>query len=213
MQAKSSALRRRVRRVVMRHRPLLVAALLGAALVAAVATVRPPAAPTELVAVAAHDLEPGRALTADDVTAVELDPALVPDGTYSPADAPFGRVVAGPVRSGEPVTDVAVVGPDFAAGLPAGHVLTTVSVRTPADILVQPGDLVRVVATDPRATTSEVVSDAATVVVVPETDPATRTEVGATMVVLGVPEDEALGLTAASTAQVLDLLVPARGSD
>lgn len=197
----------------MRHRPLLVAVLLAAALVAAVAAARPPAGPTEPVAVAERDLASGQVLTADAVTAVEMDAALVPTGAYSPADAPFGRLVAGPMRRGEPITDVAVVGPGLAAGLPTGHVLTTVSVRTTADTLVRSGDVVRVVATDPRRATSEVVSDAATVVVVPETDPSARTETGGTTVVLGVPEDEALVLTAASTTQVLDLLVPALESD
>ncbi len=213
MQSKSAALRRRVRRAVMRHRPLLVAALLAAALVAAVAAARPPAGPAEPVAVAERDLASGQVLTADDVTAVEMDPELVPTGTYSPAEAPLTRVVAGPVRRGEPITDVTVVGPGLAAGLPAGHVLTTVSVRTAADTLVRSGDVVRVVATDPRGATSEVVSHAATVVVVPETDPSAGTEIGVTTIVLGVPEDEALVLTAASTARVLDLLVPAPESD
>ena len=197
----------------MRHRPLLVAGLLAAALVAAVAAARPPAGPTEAVAVAERDLASGQALTADDVTAVEMDPKLVPTGAYSPADAPLGRVVAGPVRRGEPITDVTVVGPGLAAGLPASQVLTSVTVRTVADTLVRSGDVVRVVATDPRGATSEVVSQAATVVVVPETDPSARTEIGVTTVVLGVPEDEALVLTAASTARVLDLLVPAPESD
>lgn len=209
MQSKSSVLRRRVRRAVMRHRPLLVATLLAAALVAAVVAVRPPAPPTEPVAVAGRDLISGQVLTADDVTAVEMDPELVPVGAHSPANIPFGRLVAGPVRRGEPLTDVAVVGPGLAAGLPAGHVLTSVSVRTPADALVRSGDLVRVVATDPREATAEVISEQAAVVVVPETDPSTRTEVGVTTVVLGVPEEEALALTAASTTRVLDLLVPA----
>ena len=197
----------------MRHRPLLVAALMAAALVAAVMAARPPAPPTDAIAVAERDLGSGQVLTADDVTTVEMDPELVPAGAYSPADAPMGRVVAGPVRRGEPITDVTVVGPGLAAGLPIGHVLTTVSVRTAADTLVRSGDLVRVVATDPRGATSEVVSHAATVVVVPETDPSARTEIGVTTVVLGVPEDDALVLTAASTARVLDLLVPAPESD
>lgn len=197
----------------MRHRPLLVATLLAAALVAAVVAVRPPAPATEPVAVAGRDLTSGQVLTADDVTTVEMDPELVPVGAHSPANIPFGRLVAGPVRHGEPLTDVAVVGPGLAAGLPAGQVLATVSVRTPADILVRPGDVVRVVATDPRAALSEVVSEQASVVVVPETDPSTRTEVGVTTVVLGVPEEEALALTAASTTRALDLLVPAPASD
>ena len=181
------------------------------AVLAAVFELRPPAPPSVPVAVAARDLLPGRPLTADDVRAQRVDPAQVPDAAYAPDDVPFGRLIAGPARRGEPLTDLSVVGPELAGAMPTGQVLTAIAVRALPSQLVRVGDIVRVVATDPRGGVSgSIVAPAATVVVTPgEADPEAQTGItnGSTLVV-SVPESQALALSAASTDQVLDVLVP-----
>jgi len=207
-------LQRRLRRSVSRHRTVLVAAVLSVGVVVAVTAARPPPPESELVAVAAHDLVPGRPLTAADVRAVRIDPSAVPDGAYAPAEVPLGRLVAAPTRRGETLTDVAVLGPGLVGGLPRGSVLATVTVRAVVPGLLQVGDVVSVVATDPRGSVaSQVVAEAATVMWVADVgavgdapDPGGG---DASRLVVSVPAAEALELSALSTTQVLDILVPA----
>jgi len=119
--------------------------------------------------------------------------------------------VAGPVRRGEPLTDTSTVGPGLVDGLVDGDVLTTVHLRDPAVTLLAPGDTVTVVAADPRGTAAAaVLAREATVVTVPvEADGTTGGGSGVSPAVLAMPEDEALALSSASTARVLDVLVPA----
>lgn len=185
--------------------------VVGLTVLAAVTELRPPEPPSVPIAVAARDLVPGRPLTTHDVRTVRAEPALVPDGAYALADVPFGRLIAGPARRGEPLTDLSVVGPELVDVMPTGQVLVTVTVRPLPAHLVRAGDVVRVVATDPRrAASGTVVAPAATVVVPPgDADPEAQTGVGSgSTLVVSVPEPEALALSAASTTQVLDVLVP-----
>lgn len=202
---------RLLRRGVARHRGLLVAVLVAVALGAGLVAARPPAPATTQIVVAAHDLQPGHGLGPDDIATVGFDPDLVPDGAYEPADAPLGQVVAGPVRGGEPLTDASVVGAGLAGGLAGGEVLTTVHVRDPAASLVAPGDVVTVVAADPQGSASaEVLARSATVVTSPIDSQGTTTgTAGVSPLVLALPETEALAVSSAATARVLDVLVPA----
>ncbi|CAN5871951.1 hypothetical protein BH20ACT6_BH20ACT6_16680 [soil metagenome] len=204
-----SGLQRRVRRALSRHRLLLVALVLGVGGIAALAATRPPLPPTVPVAVAAHDLTPGRPLGARDVTSARADQATVPDGAYAPAEVPYGRLVAAPARRGEPLTDVSVLGPGVTDTLPSGHVLATVAVRALVPGLLRVGDVVAVVATDPRGSVeTRVVASAATVVLVPG-EAAAGAGGDGSLLVVAVPEDEALQLSGLSTTHVLDVLVPA----
>lgn len=167
---------------------------------------------TIAVAVAARDLPGGQPLAADDVTTELFHPGSVPQGAYRPHTVPLGRIVAGPVRRGLPLTDAAVVGPGLAAQLGAGEVLTTIHVRDPAAELVAPGDLVQVVATDPRGSaTAQVVAEDASVLSVPDLGVASTAGSGTSPLVLAVPESSALALSGAATSRVLDILVPAPG--
>jgi len=206
-------LRRRARRVLLRNRRPLAAALLGVAVLVAVGAARPAPPATVAMTVAARDLTGGHRLAAGDVETVRADPDLVPDGALPPDLVPLGRLVAGPVRAGEPLTDAALAGPGLAAQLTTGEVLTTVHVRDPAADLVASGDVVTVLATDPRSPSSaRVVAEQATVVTVPEPDPAAMaggSTGGTTPLVLAVPESTALALGAAATTSVLDIWVPA----
>lgn len=209
--------RRRVRRTLSRHRLLLVALVLGVGALAAFAATRPPTTATVSVAVVARDLAPGRPLVTADVQTAEADPSTLPDGAIGPTDIPYGRLVAAPARRGEVLTDVAVLGPAVADNLPVGHALTTVAIRALVPGLLQVGDVVSIVATDPRRPTdTTVVAAAATVMLVPGgstggagSDQPTTTSDGSLLVV-AVPAAEALELSGLSTTQVVDVVVPAR---
>lgn len=62
------------------------------------------------VVVAAHDLSPGHALTADDVLMQDLPADLVPDGARGDSADVVGATLAGPTRRGEVLTDVRLLG-------------------------------------------------------------------------------------------------------
>src|SRR3954451_10084883 len=92
----------------------------AAALLAAMAlalALRPEAAPAARrseqrlpVVVAGHDLAAGTVLTATELRTTRLPPAYVPAEVVPDAASLVGRVVAGAVRAGEPLTDVRLVG-------------------------------------------------------------------------------------------------------
>jgi Flp pilus assembly protein CpaB len=68
------------------------------------------------VLVAARDLPAGVVLGAADVRSVPMPRATVPAGVLRPAAA-VGRRVGAPMRRGEPVVDVRLLGPGLTAGL------------------------------------------------------------------------------------------------
>jgi Flp pilus assembly protein CpaB len=192
---------------VLRHRGLVVAALLAAAALAALAVLRPPTPPTVEVAVAGRDLAPGGQLAPADVAVARLHPAVVPAGTYGLAEVPHDRLLAGAVRRGEPLTDAAFIGPGAADVLAPDDVLAAVAVRAPVTQLVRPGDVVQLVVSDPRAAApATVVAESATVVAVP--DSAETSTTGPHTLVVAVPQSAALMLSAAASTMVIDALVP-----
>lgn len=132
-------------RAVVRRRALLSAGLAAAAVAASLSVVAPSAAPTVQVVTAARDLTAGTALTAADVVTSALPTDLVPAGALTDAAALAGRLVAGPVRRGEPLTDVRLLG---AGLLPrGGSVAVPVRLAEPATAaLVVAGDRVDVLA-------------------------------------------------------------------
>lgn len=148
----------------------LVAVLL--LLTAAVLALRPgpspavvaPAPPGAEVVVAARDLPAGTALAVPDLRTVAMPTAVVPAGAARQPGALLGRVIAGPVRRGEPVTDVRLVGPGLTAGLdPGTAVAVPVRLSDPqAATLVRAGDRVDVLGSpvDTRDGTPGVGADA-----------------------------------------------------
>jgi Flp pilus assembly protein CpaB len=138
-------------------RRLLAAACAGLAVLAAVKAVTPPAPRTVAVWVAAHDLSGGSPLGAHDVRLADLPAQVVPAGAVASADRPVGRLLAAPMRQGEPLTDVRLLGQSLLSALPQqGLVAVPVRVAdgSAAAALVQPGDVVDVLAAaDPDAGT------------------------------------------------------------
>jgi Flp pilus assembly protein CpaB len=179
--------RRAVRRHVLARRRLLAACCLGVAAAAALHEVAGPPPPTVPVTTVVRDLPAGAVLTADDLTTRPLPVEAVPAGA-SDAAAVVGEVLAAPVRAGEPLTDVRLVGDSLAAAHPD---LATMPVRLPdagQAALLSPGDRIDLVATDPQAGGSRVVAPDALVLAVPQARPdqaATAASPGA-LVVLGV---------------------------
>ena len=157
-------IRRAVRRRVLARRRPLAALCAGVAVVAGVHSVTAPPPPTVAVLTAARDLPAGSVLDDADLERRPMAPDAVPDGVEPDA---VGHTLAAPVRAGEPITDVRLVG----AGLADAHPdLATVPVRLPDSALaalLEPGDRIDLIATDPQAGGSRVVAADALVLAIP----------------------------------------------
>lgn len=165
LRARVTSARRSLRRVVMARRRPLAALLAAAAVAAGIQTVRAEPPARVLVTVAAHDLPAGQVLTTEDVRRVGFAPDSVPENLAQ--DAP-GRTLAAPLRAGEPVTDVRLVGPALIDGYP-GRV--AVPVRLPDGAmagLLRVGDRIDLVAADPQGGAAEVVARDVPVLALPD---------------------------------------------
>jgi Flp pilus assembly protein CpaB len=163
-----TAVLRPVRRAVLARRRLLAAVLAAVAVASGLdAAAAPP--PDEVgVPVAARDLPAGTVLGADDLRTAGFAPGSVPAGLEPDA---AGRTLAAPLRAGEPVTDVRLVGPALTEGYPG---LAAVPVRLPdaamADLL-RVGDRVDLVSADPQGGGASVVATDVPVLAVPDAVP------------------------------------------
>ncbi len=182
--SRAQRVRRVVRRQVLARRRLLAALCTAGAVATGLHAVAAPPPATVAVPIAAADLPAGTVLGEDDLGSAAFAAESVPDGLARDA---VGRTLASPVRAGEPITDVRLVGEGLADAHPD---LTAMPVRLPdpgAAALLEPGDRIDLVATDPQAGGSRVVADDAVVLAVPSTagagDPASP---GGALVVVGV---------------------------
>jgi Flp pilus assembly protein CpaB len=194
--ARLSRARRRVRRAVLARRRLLAALLAGVAVAAGVQATAAPPPPAVAVLTAARDLPAGAVIGDDDLVAVGFAPGSVPSGA---ARNPVGRTLAAPVRRGEPVTDVRLVGPALTAGDPG---LTAVPVRLPDAgmvALLEVGDRIDLIGTDPQSSGASVVASGVPVLAIPRpsTD-SSGTGPSGGLVVVGVAPTEVTTLTDAS---------------
>jgi Flp pilus assembly protein CpaB len=134
-------------RAVDRHRRGLAALTAAVAVTATVVAVRPPPPPTVPVVTATRDLPGGLALRPDDVTVTRWLGARPPAGAMARVSAVAGRVLAGPARRGEPITDVRLVGSRLATALPPGQVAVAVPIADPGVTdLLGAGDRVDILA-------------------------------------------------------------------
>jgi Flp pilus assembly protein CpaB len=206
----SGALLRDLCRTIAMRRRLLAALCAGGAAAGALAVAAPAPPATTRVLAAARELAPGRALAAGDVQAVELPPAAVPDGALRPDAVVLGRVVTGPVRRGEPLTDVRLLGPELLAALPGGdHVAVPVRIADPAAVaLLRTGDRVDVLAATEGAADAAPVAQRALVVAVPRGDSAGLDPLdGGALVVLAATPATARRLAQAAVASRLSVVV------
>lgn len=144
------ALREAARRIVDAvggRRRLAAAALLAVATLAGLHAVTPKAPATITVWAAARDLTGGRPLSASDLSALALPVSAVPAGALRTSAHVAGRLLAAPVRRGEPLTDVRLLGPSLLAALPQpGLVAIPIRVAdgSAAAAVVKAGDVVDV---------------------------------------------------------------------
>ncbi len=200
---------RRLRRRVLLHRRGLAALLAALAVLLAVRAASAPPPATEPLLVAAADLPGGSVLTEQDVRVTRAAAASVPEGAAREPHDAVGRVLAAPLRAGEPVTDVRVVGPGLLDGYP-GAVLAPVRVADAGAVgLLEVGDVVDVVATSPESGEAEVVARRAPVAALPQaaSGPAGPELQGGRLVVLAVDEHTALALAAGAVASVLSVVL------
>jgi pilus assembly protein CpaB len=168
----------------------------------------PPGQAAEPVVVAAADLPAGVVLTGTDLRTAQLPGDAVPDGAVAePADL-AGRVLAGPVRSGEPVTDVRVVGPGLWSAVPEGQVAIPVRLADLAvATLLRAGDRVDVLAAagDGAGPAVELVASGALVLAAPGAAQHDGPEAAESsgLLVLAVAPETAERLAAAGAAATL----------
>lgn len=161
------------------------------------------------VLVAAREIPAGTTITAADLAVGDLPPAAVPAGVLEPGDEPLGRLVAGPVRAGEPITDVRLVGAELTAHAPADTVAVPLRLGDPGvAALLGPGDVIHLYAGQPGGGASLVVPDALILSVQPSSSDPLSTDAGPLLLVaVPIPLADALA-TAALSGVVAATLVP-----
>lgn len=194
--------------------PALLARRVAAALLAVVALVlalRPgPAADAaapqlQPVVVAARSLDAGRALETGDLALGRYPPGTAPAGVVAEPDMLIGRVLAGPVRPGEPLTDTRLVGPGLTSLLPDGQVAAPVRLADLAVAgLVRTGDRVDVLATGPDATEAETLASGVRVLAAGGSGDAPA----AGLLMVAVDGTTAARLAAAATTATLTVSLP-----
>jgi pilus assembly protein CpaB len=201
-----------LRRLAAQPRRFAAAVCLGLAVLCALHVVRPRPPATRAVWVVAHDIAGGAPLAARDVKAERLPLPAVPQGALAARTRIVGRLVAAPMREGEPLTDVRLLEPSLLAALPEPG-LVAVPIRLAdgpaAAALTHAGDLVDVLGTTgddsggaPAAST-RVIAAGVTVLAVPARDSAA--DDGAGLVVVAATREQAARLAGAATATRLSL--------
>lgn len=136
-----------LRRAARWHRRLLAAGLAAGAVALSLSALSPAPPKRIHVLAAARDLPGGATLTGRDLTHRQLPPGAVPSGAVTDGSAAVGRILVSPIRAGEPLTDLRLLGPSVLSSLGAGRVAAPVRVADPsAARLLRAGDVVDVVA-------------------------------------------------------------------
>ncbi len=165
----------------------------------------PPTETTDVV-VAASDLDGGDTLLPTDLTTAQLPVSAVPAGAVDRVDLVEGRTLAAPVRRGEPLTDLRLVAPALLDGY-EGLVATPVRVADPAVArLLAVGDRIDLVAVSPDGGRAVVVAAGAPVITVPAPT-GDDGLVGGALVVVAVPEQEAMALAEAAVRSVVTVVL------
>ena len=193
------------------RRRLVAAGFLAVGLLAGLRALSPAPAPTVTVWAAAHDLTGGRPLAGADLARVALPATTVPAGALRAGAQVVGRLLAAPVRRGEPLTDVRLLGPSLLAALPEqGLVAIPIRVAdgSAAAAVVKPGDLVDVIATADTAADGTrdpvTVASRVQVLTVPGTGGSSD---GGGLVVLAATHEQAAALAQASATTRLSVTI------
>lgn len=186
------------------YRRLLAAGLAAGAVALALEAAEPQPDPTVPVVAAAGELRGGVSLTAADLRVVDLPPDLVPAGVVGSIDAAVGQVLSGPVRKGEPLTDVRLIGPGLLTGWGDGLVATPVRVADPGVVtVIRPGDFIDIHATPGSGLgPATVVAAQVPVLAIPETAEQALAAEGALLLVATTPRQAAALAEAAVTSRL-----------
>ena len=181
----------------------------GLVVLAGVAALRPnPDGERAQVVVAARDLSPGAALTADDLRLEKRLAPTIPDGSQSDIDTIVGSTLAGPTRRGEVLTDVRLLGrrlAESAAG-PDARIVPVHPVDGAVADLVRPGDVVDIVAASETSSqsTAKVVATGAIVVLVSAKQKA-QAATSERVVLVALPAASANAVAGAALTQTVTL--------
>lgn len=190
---------RAVRHQLRRRRRLLAAALTAVAVLGVLRALAPPAPDTVEVLVATRDLPSGTRLDDGDVVAHHYPQDLAPPDAATTA---LGRVLAAPLGQGEVLTDARVVGPGLALAEPGQTILPVRLPDAGMATLLQPGDEVDLVATDPGTGASSIVAREVTVLATPRGVPdGPAGGAGGALVVVGTSATEAIDISSAALSQ------------
>ena len=189
------------------HRRKLAGLAAVATVLTGLAAVAPPAPPTTLVVRTRTALAGGVVLTTEDLEAVELPRSDLPDRTVSELDDLVGRRLAAPVPRHQVLTATALAAADSAVGV--GHVLAPVRLAD-ADVvaLLEPGDLVDVIASAADGGATSTVARSVRVVTVPARDPDDQGTATGALVVLDVADQDAEPLARAAGTGGLTVIWP-----
>ncbi len=197
----------KIRRLGGRRHRLIATGVAALAMACAMVGLHPDA-PSVSVLAAARDL-PGGALRAADVKTVALRPDTVPDGVLKPGASTTGKILTGPVRRGEPLTDVRLLGPGLLATQGPGKVAVPVRVADPQTArLLSAGDIVNVLAapsTWDGSAPARPVAEGVTVLATPGDDAD-----GEALIVLATTSAQAVELASAQAGGRLSITIDPR---
>ncbi|MBK5217040.1 MAG: pilus assembly protein CpaB [Propionibacteriales bacterium] len=204
-------LRQPLRRFMFRRRRPLAALLVFLALLSALGALRPQVSGDSVV-VASRDLVAGDNLLAADLTTISWTGGDAPGGSSSSIADFLGETVASPVRKGEPLTDVRVLGPGLLDGYGPSTVVTTIRIADSAALTgLRSGDAVALIGTDPETAAASVISRDVHLLSTPAADPE-RADQGVSIQVV-TPERDALRLAEVSMDSRLTLVSISQSSD
>jgi Flp pilus assembly protein CpaB len=191
------------------HRRLLAGLSAAAAVYFTLIALSPAPPPTIAVLAAARDLPGGAVPTAADLRTLRLPLAVVPSGVLHPGTDLAKRVLAAPVRSGEPLTDARFLSP---ASITPGSLAYPLRLDD-AEIasLLHIGDRIDLYAATSSATDSAIrLAQAIAVVALPATrnSPAVGSSSGALVVIAAAPEVVARIAQATANSRITVALSP-----
>lgn len=198
---------RNVARAASWHRRKLAVLAAVATVLTGLAAAAPPAPPTAAVVRTRIALAGGVLLTAADLEVVDLPRDDLPDRTVGELGDLVGRRLAAPVPRHQVLTATALASTDSAMGV--GHVLTPVRLADAEVVaLLEPGDLVDVIASAADGGATSTVARSVRVVTVPTQDPDDQGTSTGALVVLDVVDHDAEPLARAAATGNLTVVWP-----
>jgi Flp pilus assembly protein CpaB len=167
------------------------------AVLTGVTAAMPAAPPTVAVVVARQQLQGGTVLADGDLEVRQVAAADLPHGHVGTVDGLLGRTLAAPAAEGQVLTGLALVSARAAAG--PGQVVAPLRLADAGlATLLQPGDVVDVLAADEQAGQARVVARSVRVITIPAVPEDGSAETAGTLVLLAVSPSTATELAQAA---------------